>query len=116
MVDCLYNGKLQMTDDQSGDFEIVKDSGDAINVSKILDNIFESGLRPQVYIKISKGTSLIMEEDGGLFLNIDNQKVNSFFVCGINLSKILFDNTEQFLEIQIKERSRGRSMKNDYIK
>ena len=89
------------------------EDGIGVNVSRILNNIFESSLRPQVYIRICKGTSLIMEEDGGLFLNMDKQKVNSFFVCGVNLSKILFDNTDQFLEIEIKQRDRGRSVKND---
>jgi len=116
MVDYKLNGKLQMTDDQTGEFEMVSEDGIGVNVSKILNDIFESSLKPQVYVRVSKGTSLIIEEDGGLFFNTDKQKVNSYFVCGINLSKTLWDNTDQFLEIEIKERSRGISVNNDRIK
>lgn len=99
-------GMLQMVDDESGDFEIVTENG-AINVSKLLDGIFESGLRPQVYIKIMRSESLLLEEEGGLFLNKDKQGVDSYFVCGLNLSKLLWDNTEECLEITIKRRKQG---------
>lgn len=95
------NGKLQMTDDQTGEFEIVTETG-SFNVSKILDGIFESGLRPQVYVKVMEGSSLLLEEEGGLFRHIDSQKIESYFVCGINLSKFLFDSTDRVLELVIK--------------
>ena len=104
MIGYILNGKLQMTDDQTGEFEILTDSGDAINVSRIINNLFESSLRPQVYIKISCGTSLLFEEDGLITFCTDNQKVESFWVCGVNLSKILWDNTDKFLELIIKQR------------
>lgn len=97
------NGKLQMTDDQTGEFEIVTENG-VFNVSNILDNIFESGLRPQVYVRIMEGTKLLLEEEGGLFLHMDEQKVESYFICGINLSKILFDSTDKVLELVIRQR------------
>ena len=97
----ILNGKLQMADDESGEFEIVTETG-TVNVSKILDNIFDSGLRPQVYVKILRGGSLIFEESGGLLLCRDRQGVDSYFVCGLNLSKLLWDNTEEWLEIILK--------------
>jgi len=95
------NGKLQMVDDESGEFEIVTENG-TVNVSKILDNIFDSGLRPQVYIKILRGGSLIFEEDGMITFCRDKQGVDSYFVCGLNLSKVLWDNTGEWLEIILK--------------
>lgn len=104
----ILNGKLQMTDDQTGEFEIVTEYGKVINVSRILDNIFESTLRPQVYVKIMRGNSLIFEESGGLLLNRDEQKVESYFVCGLNLSKTLWNNTNEYLEIIIKQEGRNR--------
>ena len=95
------NGRLQMTDDETGEFEIVTENG-TVNVSRILDNIFESGLRPQVDIRIMEGSSLLIEESGGLFYCRDKQGVDSYMVCGINISKFLWDHTDRVLELVIK--------------
>lgn len=95
------NGKLQMVNDESGEFEIVTENG-AVNVSKILDNIFDSGLRPQVYVKIMRGGSLIFEEDGMITFCRDKQGVDSYHICGLNLSKLLWNSTEEYLEIIIR--------------
>lgn len=100
-------GKFNMND--NGEFELHTEVG-IVNISQVLDNIFESQLRPLVYVKIMKnGTSLLMEEDGGLFLHTDDQKVESYFVCGVNLSKLLFYNTGEKLEINIIKR--GKTLK-----
>lgn len=99
----ILNGKLQMTDDEAGEFEIVTETG-TVNVSSILDNIFDSSLRPQIYIKVMRGNALIFEEDGLVTFCRDKQGVDSFFVCGLNLDKVLWDNTENNLEICIKKR------------
>lgn len=103
MIDYKLNGKLQMTDDQTGEFELVIEDSSSFNISKILNDIFEASLRPQVYVRVSRCGRLLFEESGGLFLNIDKQKVESFFICGLNLSKLLWDNTDEFLEIIIKK-------------
>ena len=107
-VNYLLNGKLQMTDDDTGEFEILTETG-VVNVSKILDDIHKSGLRPQVEIKVMCGDKMLFDEQGGLFSHKDEQKVDSYFVCGLNLSKLLWDNTEEFLEITIK---RGKCLNN----
>ena len=100
-------GKLIMNDD--GEFEL-HNAMSIVNISKVLDNIFASQLKPLVYVKIMKnGTSLLMEEDGGLFSHMDDQKVESYFVCGVNLSKLLFYNTGEKLEFIVKKR--GNSLK-----
>lgn len=93
-------GKLDMNDD--GEFELHNETG-IINISKMLDGIYESQLKPLVYIKIEKEGHLLIEEDGGLLLHTDSQKVESYFVCGINISKELFYNTDEFLSITIKK-------------
>jgi hypothetical protein len=108
----ILNGKLQMTDDETGEFEIVTENG-TVNVSSILDNIFDSGLRPQVYVKVMRGNVLIFEESGGLFYCRDKQGVDSYMICGMNLDKTLWDNTGECLEITIK---RERKMKDLYGK
>ena len=92
-------GKLDM--DDIGDFILHTEKG-TVNISNILDNIFASQLRPQVDIKIYKNGILLFDEQGGLFNHWDEQKVESYFVCGVNLSKLLFYNTEENLEISIK--------------
>ena len=94
------NGLLTMNDD--GQFELENETG-IINISDLLDNIFESGLKPQVYVRIMKDGKLIFEESGGLFLNVDEQRVESFFVCGLNLSKTLFYSTDEYLDITIRQ-------------
>ena len=99
-----YNGKLDMND--NGEFIIHIETG-TVNISKILDDIFTSQLRPLVYVKIYRNGKLIFEEDGGLFLNTDDQKVQSYFVCGNNLSKCLFYETDNFLEITINQRRKS---------
>ena len=99
----ILNGKLQMTDDETGEFEIVTETG-TVNVSKILDNIFDSSLRPQAYIKILRGNAFIFEEDGLITFCRDKQGVESYMICGMNLSKLLWDNTEERLDICIKKR------------
>jgi len=99
-------GKLDI--DDNGEFIVHIEDNQIVNISKILDNIFESQLRPQVDIKIFKNGRLLFDEQGGLFLHTDNQKVESYFVCGVNLSKLLFYNTEEFLEITIKNEGKSR--------
>lgn len=101
-------GKLFIDDNnEKGEFELETETR-VVNISQLLDNIFESALRPQVYIRIMRGNSLIFEESGGLLLNRDEQKVESYFVCGLNLSKTLWNNTNEFLEIIIKQEGRNR--------
>lgn len=94
-------GLLIMND--NGEFELKSDNS-IINISKLLDEIYNTNSKPQVYIKIMKFGRLLFEEDGGLFLRKDNQSVDSYFICGENLSKLLFYETDEELEVIIKER------------
>ena len=98
------SGRLFIDEDNDkGEFELETET-DVVNISQLLDGVYSSRLKPQVYIRVEKNGSLLMEEDGGIFLNIDEQKVESYFVCGINLSKLLWDNTGEYLDITIQER------------
>lgn len=106
-------GKLDMNDE--GQF-ILECENETVNITEILDNIFDSSLKPQVYIKILKNGRLLYDEDGLITICEDKQKVESHYVCFNNLDKLLFYETGEMLEIEIIERSRGRSMKNDKIK
>ena len=99
-------GKLDM--DDNGEFIVHIEDNQIINITKILDDIFTSSLRPQVDIKIFKNGKLLFDEQGGLFLHMDDQKIESYFVCGVNLSKLLFYNTEENLEITIRNEGKSR--------
>ena len=92
-------GRLEYNDD--AEFEIDDyDSIKIINISKILESIYNSEDKC-TYVKISKGGLIIFEEDGGLVKKIDNQGVLSFFICGVNLDLILFNNTNEIVEFTI---------------
>lgn len=102
-------GKLFIDDNnEKGEFEIETETR-VVNISQLLDNIFESALRPQVYIRIMRGNSLIFEESGGLLLCRDRQGVDSYHICGLNLSKLLWDNTEEYIEIIIRRGNGNRN-------
>jgi hypothetical protein len=94
-------GKLIMNDD--GEFELDTER-EIINISKLLDGIYNTGSKPQIYIKIEKFGRLLFEEDGLLVKKKDEQNVESYFICGMNLSKLLFYETDEALEVVIKER------------
>ena len=72
-------------------------------VKELVENSLDAGAK-SIYIKIEKFGRLLFEEDGGLFLRKDNQSVDSYFICGENLSKLLFYETDEELEVIIKER------------
>lgn len=99
----LYGRLFIDEDNDNGEFELETETG-IVNISQLLDGIYTSRLKPQIYIRIEKSGSLLMEEDGGIFYHIDEQKVESFWVCGINLSRLLWDNTGEYLDITIQER------------
>ena len=105
-------GKLDMNDE--GQF-ILECENEVVNITEMLDNIFDSSLKPQVYVKIMKCGRMLFNEDGLITISVDEQKVESHYVCFNNLDKLLFYETGEMLEIEIIERSRGRS-KNDKIK
>lgn len=94
-----YFGKLVYNDD--AEFEIHNDTG-IINITKILDSIFESQLRPLVYVKVEKCGKVLFEEDGRLTINIDKFGINCFYICGLNLDLLLLDYENEVLEITIK--------------
>ncbi len=101
-----YFGKLIYND--NAEFELRDETG-FINITKMLDDIFDSGLKPQVYVKVMKGTSLLFEEDGLLTICRDEDGVDSFYICGLNLDKLMFYNTEEALEITIIKREKLRN-------
>ena len=101
-----FNGELIYNNE--GQFEI--HSGNEIfNITEILDNIFDSQLKPLVYIKVTKGSSILFEEDGGLFVNIDKFGVNCYYICGMNLDMLLLNHENEFLEITIKREEKLRN-------
>jgi len=108
-IDKTFIGLLGM--DDNGEFILQQsEDGKIVNITKILDDIFSSSLKPQVYIKITRCGRLLFEEDGLVTINVDEDRVESHYICGNNLDKLLFYETDNMLEISIKKR--GKFIKN----
>jgi len=105
-MDKTFNGTLIYN--ENGQFEI-HNGNEIINITEILDNIFDSQLRPLVYVKVMKGDSLLFEESGGLFINTDKFGINCFYICGMNLDLLLLNHENEFLEITIKYKGKLRN-------
>lgn len=107
-------GQLIMNDD--GEFELETEY-ETVNISQLLDKIYSSHTKQLIYVKIIKsGNILLFEEDGGLFFRRDDQDLDSYFICGNNLSKLLFYNTDNNINIIIKVRDRERQKYGEYSK
>ncbi|MCE5220103.1 MAG: hypothetical protein LLF98_02250 [Clostridium sp.] len=102
-----FFGKLDMNDD--GEFIIHTEAG-TTNISKILNDIFDSQLRPLVYVRVAKCGNLLFEEDGRLTIAMDEQRVESFYICGLNLSKLLFYETNEVLEITVRKERKTKGL------
>jgi hypothetical protein len=99
-----FNGKLIMNDD--GQFELETYDDGVVNITKILDGIYSpTSLKDsQVYVKVNRGNGgILFEEDGGLVKKIDKDGVNSYHICGNNIDLLMFNHTEEALEITIEK-------------
>lgn len=95
-------GHLKISDNDDGDFELHTED-EIINITKLLDEIHASQTKPQVFVRIMKNGRVLYEEDGLIVKKLDDQRVMSHFICGLNLSKLLWENTGEELEIEIKK-------------
>ena len=96
-----FFGELIYNDD--AEFEIYNDTG-IINISKLLESIYEK--QGQAYIKVMRANSILFEEDGKVCKKIDKDGINSIHVCGMNLDLVLFENTDEILDIEIRQRGK----------
>ena len=95
----IFYGQLIYND--NAEFELEDETG-IINISNLLDGIHSA--KQQAYIRITKGSSLLFEEDGAIIKKQDKDGIISNFVCGNNLDLLLFNNTDEVLQIIIKKR------------
>ena len=91
----------QLIYNDNAEFELEDETG-IINISNLLDGIYNA--KQQAYIRITKGSSLLFEEDGAIIKKQDSDGIVSNFVCGNNLDLLLFNNTDEVLQIIIKKR------------
>lgn len=91
----------QLIYNDNAEFELEDETG-IINISNLLDGIYNA--KQQAYIRITKGSSLLFEEDGAIIKKQDKDGIISNFVCGNNLDLLLFNNTDEVLQIIIKKR------------
>ena len=94
-----FYGQLIYND--NAEFELEDETG-IINISNLLDGIHSA--KEQIYIRITKGSSLLFEEDGSIIRKQDSDGILSNFVCGNNLDLLLFNNTDEVLQIVIRKR------------
>ena len=91
----------QLIYNDNAEFELEDETG-IINISNLLDGIHSA--KEQIYIRITKGSSLLFEEDGAVMKKVDKDGIVSNFVCGNNLDLLLFNNTDEVLQIVIRKR------------
>ncbi len=101
-----YNGKLIYND--LGEFELQfskKGKEGIVNISKLLDQIYYSDnnvARVKVSISTSKGLKIIFNEEGYLIKKkIIPPKLMSYHINSYDLETKLFDNTGNYVEIEI---------------
>lgn len=99
----------QLTYNDNAEFELEDETG-VINISNLLDGIYNT--KEQAYIKITRKSSLLFEEDGAILKREDRDGIISNFVCGNNLDLLLFNNTDEILEIEIKKRRKNGNERN----
>lgn len=95
-------GQLIMNDE--AEFELHTED-DIINISRLLDGVYYA--KEQAYIKVVKNGKLLFEEDGGIAKKMDDDGILSSFVCGVNLDLLLFNNTDEVLDITIRKRRKN---------
>ncbi|HHX69728.1 MAG TPA: hypothetical protein GX708_16990 [Gallicola sp.] len=101
-----YNGRLVYND--FGQFELQfskKGKEGIVNISKLLDQIYYSDnnvARVKVSISTSKGLKIIFNEEGYLIRKkIIQPKLMSYHINSYDLETKLFDNTGNYVEIEI---------------
>lgn len=100
-----YFGKLVYNDD--AEFEIHDDTG-IINITQLLDGIYKSENK-LIFVEVMKANSLLFQEDGGVCIKPDEQNVMCHYICGVNLDRIFWDNTDEYVEITIYKRGKTRN-------
>lgn len=93
------SGKLIFNDD--GEFVIQTKDG-IYNITTVLDYIYKDASVRYIHCKIMKLAKILFNEEGLLYKRLDSDGLNSYFVCGVNLDKTLFDLVDKDLEIKIK--------------
>ena len=96
-----YTGRLIYND--SGEFELHSEDNNnqIINITRILDKAYSPQLKSQIHIKIMKGCRVLFDEDSILYKKIDEDGLDSYYVCGNNLDLLMFNHTDELLEITI---------------
>ena len=101
-----YNGKLIYND--FGEFELQfskKGKEGIVNISKLLDQIYYSDnnvARVKASVSTSKGLKTIFNEEGYLIKKvIVKPKLASYHINNYDLETKLFDNTGNYVEIEI---------------
>lgn len=90
-------GKLDYSD--YAQFEIINYTS-ATNISKILDKVYYSN-NNKINIRIMSGSKTLFNEDGNLLMKKDKHGIYSYHVNGECLELVLFNNVNQFIDIEI---------------
>ena len=98
---------LLLTYNDHAEFELHNEKG-FLNITKILDESYNSEENILVYMNVMKVGSdrSIFEEDGGLTKKVDTDNILSYHICGNNLDHVLFYNTDEILDIEMKVKVR----------
>ena len=95
-----YSGKLNYNDRGEYELDSLNPKYCSINLSELLKSICYS-YNNYIEIKILKGCKILFEESGKLVKNFDKHNIFSFHVNSEDFESVLFNNTNEFIDIEI---------------
>jgi len=95
-----YSGKLNYNDNGEYELDSLNSKDCSINLSELLKMICYS-YNNYIKIKIFKGCKILFEESGKLIKNFDKHNIFSFHVNSEDFESVLFNNTNEYLDIEI---------------
>lgn len=87
------SGKLIYNDD--GEYVV-----DKLNISQLLDNVYLSNNKSVIF-KIMEGCKILFDEAGNLRRKPDQDRINSYHICGLSIERELFYDVGKNLDIEI---------------
>ena len=99
MKEKVYEGRLEY--DQDGAYVIHNHNTNTVfSLSSLLFKIYYAPIN-RIKIKIMNGCKTLFNEDGNLYLKRGVNGIYGYHVNGMDLESILFNNTDEYLEVTI---------------
>ncbi len=93
----IFTGKLVYNDD--GNYELHNDEG-IFYLTDALNEIYYSR-NNHLSLRIANGNKLLFNEDSTIYKKINKYGIYSFYICGADLETVLFNNTDEIVDVVI---------------